>query len=169
MASGDVVGLIKQIMLPAANFATPDTRAGGSTPAESTIVYDFDDTTVEYLDFLVQLQGYDGGGLTIGHEVAMTSATTAEVIFSDAVRRIVRDGEDLDTSHTYDYNDSSAITVANVAGETVNVPVTFTNGADMDSWADGEYAIVRVRRFASDGGDDATGDAELLGITIKET
>ena len=169
MASGDVVGIVKKEMPPGANFATLDVRVGGSTPAESILIHDFDDTTVEYLDYLVQLEGYAGGGLTLGLEVAMTSATTAEIIFSAAIRRIVRNAEDLDDSHTYVYNNSAEITVANVAGETVNVPVTFANGADMDSWAEGEYAIVRIRRFASDAGDDASGDAELLGIIIRET
>lgn len=99
----------------------------------------------------------------------MTSATANEVVMSAAIRRIVRDAEDLDASHTYDYNDSAVTTVANLAGETVNVAITFTDGADMDSWATGEWAIVRIRRFASNAGDDATGDAELLGFSISET
>src|SRR3990167_2969170 len=171
-ASGDVLysGDIHNANPPATLFATLDTRAGGSTPVEGTPLADFDDTTVEYLDFLVRLPAnYAGGGLTFGLEVAMTSATTAEVVMSAAIRRIVRDAEDLDAAHTYDYNNSAATTVASLAGETVNVAITFTSGADMDSWAAGEWGIVRIRRFASDAGDDATGDCEMVGFSISET
>ena len=172
MASGDVLysGDIHNANPPATLFATLDTRAGGSTPVEGTPLADFDDTTVEYLDFLVRLPAnYAGGGLTFGLEVAITSSTTSYVVMSAAIRRIVRDAEDLDAAHTYDYNNSAATTVASLAGETVNVAITFTSGADMDSWAAGEWGIVRIRRFASDAGDDATGDCEMIGFSISET
>ena len=172
MASGNRLAYIDPLsnQAPAANFATFDTRAGGSTPAEAVPVLDFDDTTVEYADFKVRLpEHYSGGGLTLSIEWSATSATTGNVVWSAAIRRIENDLEDIDAAFTYDYNNSAATTTASLSGETVKSTITFTNGVDMDSWTAGETAIIRVRRFASDVGDTMTGDAELWNVIIKET
>ena len=78
------------------------------------------------------------------------------------------DAEDIDTSQTYDYNDVND-TAASASGELSYPTITFTNVADMDSWADGEIAIVRVRRNASHANDTMTGDAELWALLGRET
>lgn len=167
MASGEVVGIIHQITYPGANPATPDVRVGGSTPAESYPVYDFDPATDEFIDLLVSLEGYDGGGLTV--KLRWISAQTSNaVVWQVAIQAIPDDTRDVDTSHTYVFNTVTA-TSATVIGEVDYADVTFTNGADMDSLADGELAIVRVGRDANVGGDTMTGDAELLAVIITET
>jgi hypothetical protein len=169
MASGDPVVQIIREMPPATLFAPLIARAGGSTPAEATTAWAFDASTVEYMDFLCRLRGYDGGGLTFNLTWMAATATTGNVIWSVAIRRNADDAEDLDTSQTYDYNNSSAVAAPSASGESSYDTVTFTDGADMDSWAEGELAIVRVRRFASDSGDTMTGDAQLLDIEGIET
>lgn len=168
MASGQVVGQILDVMFPSANFAALVQRTGGSTPAERVLVYAFDASTIEYLDFKVMLRGYGGGGLTITLPWSAATATTNATRWGAAVRRMADDAEDIDTSQTYDYNDVDD-TCANVSGELSYPTITFTDGADMDSWANGELAIVRVRRNASHANDNMTGDAELWGIEIRET
>lgn len=62
MASGDAVVKVLKVMPPGASVATIDTRAGGSTPAEAVMVWDFDASSDEYMDFMCELAGYDGGG-----------------------------------------------------------------------------------------------------------
>lgn len=47
------------------------------------------------------------------------------------------------------------------------VNVAFTDGADMDSVAVGESFRMKVTRDAAS--DDATGDAELVKVEIRET
>lgn len=169
MAATDPVVEILKVMAPAANYATEDVRAGGSTPAESTHVWDFDDTTTEYIDFLCVLRGYDGGGVTFTLPWSATSATTGQVRWGIAIRRVADDAEDLDASHTYDFNTVDD-TAASASGELSYPTITFTDGADMDSWADGELAIVRVQRVGGEpSGSPMTGDAELLSIIGKET
>jgi hypothetical protein len=167
MASGDVVGIIQAVMPPAANSATPDVRTGGSTPGEQFVVWDFDASADEYMDYLVSLQGYAGGGLTVTMPwSASTGVAALTCQMGLAVRALVDDAEDVDSSHTYLFN--TVIDVApSAAGEVTYPTVTFTDGADMDSWADGQLAIVRARRYATL--DTLTGDAELWGIVIKET
>lgn len=168
MASGDVVVSILEDMPPATSYATMDTRAGGSTPAESLPVYDFDASADEYMDFKALLSGYDGGGLTFHIAWASTSATSGVTRWGIAIRRFQDDAEDVDTSQTYDFNESDC-TAASASGEIVYDTITFTNGADMDSWADGEFGIVRVYRNADHANDTMTGDAELVVLWATET
>ena len=169
MASGDPVVQVLQAMPPGTLYATEDVRAGGSTPAESLHVWDFDDTAAEYMDFLCVLRGYDGGGLTFTLPWMATTATTNAVLWGAAIRRFVDDAEDIDGSHTYDFNNAAADTAPSATGEQSYPTIAFTDGADMDSWAEGEFAIVRVRRLPTDAGDTMAGDAELLGIEGRET
>lgn len=171
MATTDIVLLVDKVVPPQATAATADAITGASTPAETFPVWDFDADAIEYLDFMgVMGEAYDGGGLTVELGYSMSSATADQVIWSAAIRRIVSDDEDLDTTaHTYDYNDAVANTVPSAVGEVKYVPITFTNGADMDSLAKGERFVLRIRRVATGGDDDATGDAELHGVTGRET
>jgi hypothetical protein len=133
-------------------------------------VYDFDDTTAEYMDYLCYLlDSYDGGGLTIVLPWSATAATSGAVVWRAAIRRFADDAEDIDASHSYDFNQASADTAASASGEPSYPTITFTDGADMDSLATGEVFILRVGRLPSDSGDNMTGDAELWTPIIKET
>ena len=144
-------------------------RAGGSTPAERLIIYVFDAATIEYIDFkCLLLPNYGGGGLTMSLPWIAATATSGVCRWGAAVRRLDDDVEDIDAAHTYDYNDVDD-TAASASGELSYPTVTFTNGADMDSWSAGEMAIVRVRRNASHANDTMAGDAQLVGFWANET
>ena len=168
MASGDPVVQVLRIMPPGASAATMDARAGGSTPAESVIVYDFDASSDEYMDWLCKLVGYDGGGLTFTLPWSASSATSGQVRWELAVRAMPDDTEDIDSAHTYVFNGVSD-TAPSASGELSYPTIAFTDGADMDSWADGELAIVRVHRDYDHADDGMSGDAELLCISGVET
>jgi hypothetical protein len=168
MASGDAVVQIIDVLPPTTLFATPDIRVGGSSPFEAVTVWDFDASIIEYMDFKCRLQGYSGGGLTFTLPWSASSATIGDTRWGIAIRRINDDAEDIDTAHTYDYNDIDD-TTASASGEISYPTIAFTDGADMDSWADGEIAIVRVRRNATHINNTMAGDAELWGLFGKET
>lgn len=170
MASGSLVGIIGAIVPPGANAASQDWRVGGSTPPEAVPVYDFDDASIEYLDLYCRLEGYAGGGLTISWDWSATSATAGDALWGAGIRRIADDAEDVDASHTYDFN-TQTDTAASASGERTRVTITFSSGADMDSLADGEDFILRLERVGNDGSDTMSGDAELWpwSVTIKET
>lgn len=168
MASGDPVVIIVRELPTGSDAATMDARVGGSTPTEQVVVHDFDDASVEYLDFLCRLEGYDGGGLTFTLVWSATTATSGDVVWEAAVRRVQDDAEDIDSSHSYVYN-SATDTAPSASGEVSYPTITFADGADMDSWADGEMAIVRLRRNTGDGSDTMSGDAELWSMMGAET
>ena len=168
MATGNPVVEIIEVLTPAANAAELTVRAGGSTPGERLTVHAFDAATIEYLDFKCALRGYGGGGITLTHPWSAASATSGVTRSGAAIRRLTDDAVDIDASHTYDYNDTDD-TAASASGEISMPTIAFTSGADMDSWADGEVAIIRVRRNASHANDTMTGDAELWGLLGKET
>ena len=171
MASGDSVVQIVAVIPPGTLYATEDVIVGASTPAESFPVWDFDDTTAEYMDFLCKLEGYAGGGLTFTvWSAAAVAGGTDGYVWRIAIRALPNDAEDIDTTaHTYDFNSSLEVTPPSAIGEIVSITIAFTNGADMDSWAEGELAIVRVGRAVADAADTMTGDAMLAGIFGLET
>lgn len=168
MASGDVVVQILEIIPPATLYATFDTRTGGSTPAENWPVWDFDAAVDEYLDLLCMLNGYDNNGLSFTSPWSASSATTGVCRWGMAIRRIQDDAEDVDVAHTYDFNEVDD-TCASASGELSYPTIAFTNGADMDNWADGELAMVRIYRNADHANDTMAGDAELWGVIGRET
>lgn len=167
MASGTPIHVIRELG-PSASFAPLATRAGGSTPAESALVWAFDAAAIEYKDFLCQLRGYAGGGLTFTLPWSATTATTGVTRWGVAIRRLQDDAEDIDAAHTYDFN-AVDDPVASASGELSYPTISFTNGVDMDSWAEGELAIVRVQREATHANDTMTGDAELWDLSGVET
>ena len=170
MASGDIVGLGLHVCQPDDDYATLDTRAGASTPGELVEVYDFDDTTPEYIDLICRLEGYGGGGLTITFDLSAETGTTGAVRWGAAIRRINRSGEDIDAAHTYVYQFAN-VNVPGTSGQIVQASIALTDGAQMDSLADGEPFILRVQRDAANAADTTAGDAELWMPTllIKET
>jgi hypothetical protein len=165
MAGGDAVVQVLAVMPPGSDAATMDVRQGGSTPAENVIVYDFDAAADEYMDYLCKLEGYDGGGLTFTLVWSASSATSGQVRWEIGIRRAQDDAEDIDGSHSYQYNGVSD-TAPSASGEVSYPTIAFSDGADMDSWAEGELAIVRVHRDYDHGDDGMTGDAELWGSPL---
>lgn len=170
-SAGSAKGVVRVLAVtpPATSYATPDVRAGGSSPAENWPCFDFDDSTIEYVDYLCRLEGYSGGGLTITLAWAATSATSGNVIWGAAVRRVNDDAEDMDSSQTYDFNDTSGVAAPSASGELSYDDITFTDGVDMDSLANGEVFMLRIRRNASSGSDTMSGDAELVSVYGRET
>ena len=169
MAANDpVVQIIREIP-PAASSAAIISRAGGSTPAENVVGHAFDAASDEYMDFLCRLHGYDGGGLTLVLAWTPDTATSGNCDWEASIRAIPDDAEDLDGSHTYVANGVIAAS-PNAAGEVGYDSITFTDGADMDSLADGELFILRIMRDANDATNDTmTGDAQLWDVLGYET
>ena len=169
MASGTPCLKILRVMPPASSFAYLSRIAGTSTPAESSLVWTFPDSAATYLDFLVALKGYAAGGLTLKLFWSAAVATN-NAVWQAAFRRIADDAEDMDTTaQTYDFNNSGAVAAPSAVGELSYDTITFTDGADMDSFADGEIAILRLLRDPAHASDSLANTAYLWGLIGYET
>jgi len=165
MSSGLVVVKTLRQSGPASLYATPAVRAGGSTPAERVPIWEFDDGTSWYIDFLCYLLGYGGNGLSIILPWTSETATSGTVRWRVAIRRMDT-SEDVDTSHSYSYQLADGTAPA-AAGRFVYTTVALSS-AQIDSWANDELATVRVGRDITVGGNMAD-IAQLAGMVGKET
>lgn len=163
MASGNSLYIFKpkDNEPPSSNFATVYTRNGHD-------VLDFDDTTNESAVFTGILpRSYAGGGVTVYIHYAMTSATSGDIDWDVSFERIGDQQLDIDSDSFASAQSVDNTTVPATSGNVDIVSIAFTDGAQMDSVAAGESFRLKVTRDAAS--DTASGDAELIGIEIKET
>ena len=162
MASGNTLLTFdpRSASFPAANYATHDER-------NSHPVLDFDPTTQETAFFEGILpRHYAGGGITVYVHWAASTDITGTVGWDVAIERI-GSVQDLDVDSFATAQVVTAATVSGTAGIVTSTNVAITNGANMDSLAVGEKFRLQLRRDVAT--DTAAGDAELIGIEIKET
>lgn len=164
MASGDTLLIFTPAHNepPSANYATLDTR-------NLHPVLDFDDTTNEYAIFTaIMPQHYAGTtGVTVYLHYAMTSATSGDVDWDVEFELIGDQDLDIDSDSFAAANSVDNTTVPATSGLVDVVSIAFTDGADMDSVTPGDLFRLRVSRDAAS--DTASGDAELVGVEIRET
>ncbi len=171
MAANDPVVIIHRDLPPAANAAALISLAGGSTPAEGIVGYAFDASTVQHMDFLCELWGYDDGGLTWRLKWGAETATSGLCDWVASLRRVEDDNHVLTASKNYSTNEqSTAATAPTVLNEVSYDTITMTHGLQMDSVADGDMFILRISRDADDGTNDTmAGDAHLWSVLGVES
>ena len=168
MASGDLVVSVLEIWPPTTLFAFMARRVGASSPAEGQNVWAFDAATIWYLDFLCYLRGYGGAGLTFTLPWTAATATSGVTRWGVAVHRLAAGVDDVDVAHTYVWNTVDATAPA-TSGFVLYTDIACTDGANIDSWANGELAVVRVRREANHANDTMAGNSELWQLLARET
>src|SRR5690606_29985988 len=138
---------------PSSDGAPMTALAGGSTPNEQMLYWAFANSANQYRQFLCKLVGYNAGGLTFTFLVHRTSAAVGDTyVFRVSIRRSRAGRTKLTSCKTYDYN-AVTVTIADGppdAGIPMLGTVTFTDGADMDSLAEGDVVFLRFRRDVSD-------------------
>ena len=104
--------------------------------------------------------------LTVKLQYAMARATAEEVDWEVEIMAVA-DGEDIDTTSFDTLNEvAGGTTVPGTAGFVDSVSFALANA---DSVAAGELVLVRINRDHDDADDDATGDAELLTVSLDYT
>lgn len=163
MASGDSLLMFTALdnEPPATNYMTIDTR-------NSHAVLDADPSVNESAVFSAVMPAhYAGGGLTVNVGYSMSSATTGDVDIDVAFERIGDQQLDIDSDSFAAVQSADNITVPGTSGLVDVVTIVFTDGAQIDSIAVGEFFRIRVTRDAAS--DTAAGDMELNFVEIKET
>jgi hypothetical protein len=144
---------------PTTNYATLDMR-------NSHPVLDFDDTTAESAVFTGLLFGYAGGGITVTVGFSMTTAITNTCGWTVEIERIGDQVLDVDADSFASAATITAVTVPGTSGFVDVVSVNISDGANMDSVADGEQFRLRLKRDVAN--DTAAGDAELHWVKVLE-
>jgi hypothetical protein len=164
MASGDTLLLLSPLNNepPAANYATLDTR-------NQHPVLDFDAATNESAVFTAIMPRHYGGttGVTVYIHYAMSTALANTIDWDASFERIGDGQQAIDTDGFAAVNSTDNTTVPGTTAMVDVVTIAFTDGADMDSVAVGEAFRLKITRDAAS--DDATGDAELVMVEIKDT
>jgi len=163
MASSDTL-----LILTPHSFIKPSSNGAAYSSRNAHPVLAYDDTTNENaIASCLMPQHYAGGGVTVYLHYSMASATTNTVDWDVAFERIGDQQLDIDADSFASAQSVDDTTVPGTSGFVDVVSVAFTDGAQMDSVAAGEAFRIKVTRDAA--ADDATGDAELHRVEIRET
>lgn len=174
MASGDALFVFRphDNEPTDADYATQDTilTASSDEPDDVVMVLDFDPgSTQEYASFSGYMPDhYDAGGVTLTI-VWSSDATSGNVKWDAAFKSFTDDADDID-SKAYAAVNTTTVATASAAGEPDYATITFTDGADMDSVAAGEYFRLTITRDSADAADTMnSNDAELWMVVGVET
>lgn len=147
---------------PSSNFPAP------GVDGQSRPYLGFDATTDETCYWTGIAPQDLSGAITVVITYRMTSATTGACRWQSALEAI-SDGDAVDTDSTssFDTANSNGATVPGTAGYIDQISITMTNA---DSIAAGDYFRLSVNRDAdgTSGTDDATGDAEILAVELRD-
>lgn len=145
-------------------FATIDRRDGDS-------ILNFPDAVNKVALFSSILPtNYAGGGITVTLKLMATTATTLDMSFKGFFKSLTPLVDNIDTKNFAAPQGNAAIDAPTTSGQHVDADITFTNGSQIDNLAVGEKFHLLIMRDAQDStADDMSGDAELLGIELKET
>jgi hypothetical protein len=171
MAVGSIILTPGSATLPdgsASNLA-PGLAVAKSTataPGIYTLKALFDATSEESCMWQFRMPDDYGSAPLAKIQWAAASATSGAVVWDVRISATTPgDATDVDTQDFAAAN-TATTTVPATAGYLAETSVTLTNA---DSLAAGDLVVVRVARAAADGGDTATGDAELLTVNISYT
>lgn len=135
-------------------------------------VLDFDASADEEAVFSdVMPRNYAGGGITVYLHYSMSSATSGNVVWQVSFERIGDSQQDIDSDGFASALSTGQVAVPGTSGHVDICSKAFSDGAEIDSVAVGEGFRLKVRRDAdsTSATDDATGDAELRLVELKET
>lgn len=174
MASGDRLAFFtpNHSEPPSANAAAWDTVLTSSADSDEkqTPVLRFDPSTNEHADFSEKLRNYGSGGFNviIGHT---SDGTGGNVKWDVTFKSFTDDVDNLGSKAFGAAPSGNTVTAAapTAANEIVYDTITVSDGADMDSIANGEQYHLRVTRDAADAADTLnSNDAFLVSVEITE-
>lgn len=99
-------------------------------------------------------------------QYTMVSATTGGVALDASVDAVSDgDSQDVDTE-TYDTKNTGTATVPGTAGYLDEISIPLTNN---DGMAAGDFAKIKLARDPANGSDTATGDIEIIAVSLEYT
>lgn len=150
---------------PRSGAAPLDVQDGGAGDPHTPCLL-FDASTDEFAQFLFRARQYGSGNLTVKVLYSMASATTGAVYWAAQICVLTPgDSQDVVTD-AFATATGTSDTVPGTAGFAKEATITVSN---LDSLAADDRVVLQVYRDADGtlGTDDATGDAELLGVSVS--
>lgn len=142
------------------------TKSSATAPGIYTLKALFDAASEEWCVWQFRMPDDYASGPIAKLQWAAASATSGAVVWDVRISATSPgDATDVDAQDFAAAN-TATTTVPATAGYLAETSVTLANA---DSLAAGDFVVVRVARAAADGSDTATGDAELLGLSISYT
>lgn len=139
--------------------------AAAPTPIFTQLL--FDAGTQEWAYFSFQMPGDYASAPVLNIIYKMASATSGNLILAATIAaQTGGDSADVDAIAADTVNTSSAITVPGTAGYIDTETLALTNA---DSLAAGDFVVLGFSRDADNGSDTATGDMELIALTLSYT
>jgi hypothetical protein len=150
------------------NMATfPASNPAAATSRNEHPLISFDDTTAESIIFhWVMTNDYNDGYLTIDIDWVAATATTNSVVWGVEIERIAPGGTDIGAD-SFDSQQVAASTTNGTSGVVTRTSIGLNN-SDADAILAGDAFRLRIQRVAGNGGDDMTGDAQLLRVSGRQ-
>ena len=156
----------RTIILPMTAAELDASNAPQATIQSNRMHLGFDAGTDELIYYMFRMPADYGSSLLLKLQYAMASATSGDVIWASALWAITPgDSADVDTE-SYDTANTVTDTVPGTAGYLAEASITMSNA---DSLAANDLLTIKVYRDANAGGDTATGDADLYGLSLQYT
>lgn len=142
------------------------TKSSASAPGIYSLKALFDASSEEWLVWQFRMPDDYASTPIAKLQWLAASATSGAVVWDVRISATSPgDSQDVDAQDFASAN-TATTTVPGTAGYLAETSITLTNA---DSLAAGDFVVVRVARTAADGSDTATGDAELLAVSISYT
>lgn len=136
---------------------------------KNVLAFDADDNQVAMFEGIMP-NHYGGNGITVTHKAGAATATTGDMSFKGFFMSNTSNVDDIDTRGFADPQSNAAIDAPTASGAYRDADIVFTDGAQIDNLAKGEKYFYLLMRDAQDGtNDDMAGDAQILGIEVRET
>ena len=143
----------------------PTTSAATFNVRNNTPVYEFDNSNVQTALFQgLMPRNYTGGGITVLIEWAAKTDTSNTTTWAVAFERH-QDGTDTIAADSFAAEQSTTSTAPGTSGVVKYTTISFTDGAQMDNVAAGEFFRLKVRRT----GGSMAGLSQLIALEGKET
>lgn len=110
--------------------------------------------------------GYDTGSMSLRAKFRTPGDTTNSITLKAKVKACTDDVDNTETDNFDTQNAASGVTVPSVADEAVTAVITLTNEDSAEAL---DLIFIHLERDHDDGGDDASGDLELLTLYLIYT
>lgn len=140
-------------------------KSSAAAPSLHFLQANFDATTKEFLYWSFRMPSDYASGPTLKVQYKMASATSGNVVIEGRLAAITpTDATDGDAKALGSANTTGANAVAGTAGYVKEISLALTND---DSLAAGDWATVMLARAPADANDTASGDMEVIAVSLE--